>query len=215
MAPSIAIIDYGSGNLRSVSKAFAHLGADVVVTSDAAAIADAPAVVLPGVGAFGDAMTELGKRGIADVARERAVEARDGGRPFLGICVGMQILVDEGEEDPGVHGLGAIAGTCPRIRGESLKVPQIGWNLLNIRRPSPLLEGIPEGSWVYFVHSYRVEPADPSTILATVEYGGPIVAILERGNLFATQFHPEKSQRVGLQLLRNFASLVGATAARQ
>lgn len=210
--PAIAIIDYGSGNLRSVSKALAHLGADVAVTSNASAISSAPAVILPGVGAFGDSMTELKRRGIADVARERAIEAREGGRPFLGICVGMQMLVDGGEEDPGVAGLGAIPGQCPRLRGADLKIPQIGWNRLNIRRPSALFEGLPEESWVYFVHSYHVVPNDPAVVLADVEYGGRIAAAIGAGNLFATQFHPEKSQRIGLQLLRNFAAMVGAPA---
>ncbi len=211
MAPQIAIIDYGSGNLRSVAKALEHLSLDSVVTSDPAVIDAAPGVILPGVGAFGDAMTELTKRGIADVARARGVEASERGRPFLGVCVGMQILVDEGEEDPGVSGLGVVPGNCPRLSGgDGLKIPHMGWNCLRTNPQCPLFQGIPDEPWVYFVHSYHVAPEDESCVAAWTEYGEKLAAVLHRGNLFATQFHPEKSQSTGLRLLANFGELVGA-----
>ncbi len=212
--PSIAIIDYGSGNLHSVSKALEHLGLSCAVTSDAVEIGSARGVILPGVGAFGDAMTELERRGIAGVARDRGIEARDGGRPFLGVCVGMQILVDDGEEDPGVPGLGVVKGSCPRLRrGEGLKIPHMGWNGLETRPGCPLFEGLPERPWVYFVHSYHVVPASDSCVAAWTDHGGRVAAVLHSGNLFATQFHPEKSQATGLRLLRNFGDLVARTAA--
>lgn len=209
----IAVVDYGMGNLRSVEKALASLGCRVDVTRDAAAIAGAEAVLLPGVGAFGDAMRGLDQRGLTAVVRQRAEEAADGGRPFLGICLGMQVLVGEGEEDPGVAGLGVIAGTCPRLRPTSheYKVPHMGWNSLCLSAGDgeALFSGIADGSYVYFVHSYHVCPADRSVLAAQTDYGQPVCAALARGRLFATQFHPEKSQAVGLRILANFARIAG------
>ncbi|MCB2153460.1 imidazole glycerol phosphate synthase subunit HisH [bacterium] len=208
---SIAIIDYGMGNLRSVEKAFQHLGADVEIVESAEAIAAAPAVILPGVGAFGDAMKEMNARGIHDVARDRATEASKGGRPFLGICLGMQVLVDEGEEDPGIKGLGVIPGTCPRLVRPGLKIPHMGWNSLQFTQPSnPLFEGLDKDAYVYFVHSYHVTPTDETVIAATTDYGGSIAASLRKANLFACQFHPEKSQNVGLTILKNFSEMAAS-----
>jgi glutamine amidotransferase len=210
--PRIAIADYGMGNLHSVRNAFESLGARVEVTPDAAVLEAAPAVVLPGVGAFGDAMRELEARGIRDVVRARAAEALGGGRPFLGICLGMQVLVPGGEEDPGVPGLGVLDGTCPRLVRPGRKVPHMGWNALELRQhDNALFDGLPEKAYVYFVHSYHVAPAHDRVVAATVDYDGPIVASVHAGRLYATQFHPEKSQAVGLRMLENFIALV-ATA---
>jgi len=209
----IAIVDYGMGNLRSVEKALASLGCPVEVTRDAAVLDRAEALLLPGVGAFGDAMRELDQRGLADIVRRRAEEAAGGGRPFLGICLGMQVLVGDGEEDPGVPGLGVIAGRCPRLRptGHEYKVPHMGWNGLSLHAGDgeALFSGIAEGSFVYFVHSYHVCPTDSGVVAAETDYGQPVCAALARGRLFATQFHPEKSQAVGLRILANFARLAG------
>jgi len=208
----IRIIDYGMGNLRSVEKAFASLGCDVAVTRDAAEVERAAAVVLPGVGAFGDAMRGLELFGLTDVTRARALEATEGGRPFFGICLGMQILVERGEEDPDVAGLAVLKGTCPRLRpgDTSMKVPHMGWNRLIFRSGDgeKFLSGLPDSSYVYFVHSYYVAPSDPAVVAAEVEYGPRFCCAVAKGNLFATQFHPEKSQVVGLRILRNFAGLV-------
>ena len=207
--PDIAVIDYGMGNLRSVEKALAHLGFHPSVTGDPAVIAQAPGVILPGVGAFGDAMSEIRRRGLLDVILDRGREALSGGRVFLGVCVGMQLLVEEGEEDPGVEGLALIPGHCPRMRpGPGFKVPHMGWNGLEFLRPEcPLLAGLDPGSHTYFVHSFHVLPEDPGCVAAQVDYGHPIASVLWSGNLFATQFHPEKSQRVGLKLLENFGRI--------
>ncbi|MBX3729701.1 MAG: imidazole glycerol phosphate synthase subunit HisH [Candidatus Sumerlaeia bacterium] len=209
--PRIAIADYGMGNLHSVRNAFESLGARVEVTSEASVLEAAPGVVLPGVGAFGDAMRELEARGIREVVRARAAEALDGGRPFLGICLGMQVLVPDGEEDPGVRGLGVVAGSCPRLVRPGRKVPHMGWNALEMRQQgNALFEGLPEKAYVYFVHSYHVAPARDAVVAATVDYDGPIVASIHGGRLHATQFHPEKSQAVGLRMLGNFIGLVPA-----
>lgn len=209
----IAVVDYGMGNLQSVRKALEHLAIPVVVTHDPAVIDRAAGVILPGVGAFGDAMREMGARGIVDVVRRRGREAAEGGRLFLGICLGMQVLVDDGEEDPGVAGLGIIAGKCPRLRRPGMKIPHMGWNALALASPdNPLFEGLPANPYVYFVHSYEVVPHDAAVVAATADYAGPIVASLWKANLFATQFHPEKSQQVGLRMLESFGRLVAAGA---
>ena len=207
----IAIVDYGMGNLRSVEKAFAEVGFPAVVTSNPSDISDSEAVVLPGVGAFGDAMKELKARGILDIVRQRAAEARDGGRPFLGICLGMQVLVESGEESGGCEGLAVIEGTCPRLQRKQLKVPHMGWNSLVFKQQAnPLYEGVGASPYVYFVHSYAVAPSSPSVVAAVSDYGGEVVASLRAKNLFATQFHPEKSQDVGLRMLRNFGGVIKA-----
>ncbi len=208
---TIAIVDYGMGNLRSVEKAIEHIEMPVVVTNDSAIIATAGAVILPGVGAFGDTMREMAAREITDVVRNRALEAQQGGRPFLGICLGMQVLVDDGEEDPGIDGLGLIPGSVPRLIRPGMKIPHMGWNALTFtQKNNPLFDGLPEAPYVYFVHSYQVQPKDSSVIAATADYAGPVVASLRQNNLFATQFHPEKSQEIGLKMLRNFGQLLGA-----
>jgi glutamine amidotransferase len=213
---SIAIVDYGMGNLRSVEKAFAQVGFPAVVTSQPSDIANADAVVLPGVGAFGDAVKELMARGILEVVRNRAAEARDGGRPFLGICLGMQILVEFGEESGGCEGLSVIEGTCPRLQRKDLKVPHMGWNSLSIKKQdNPLFEGVGTSPYVYFVHSYAVVPSSLGVIAAVSDYGGEVVASLKAKNLFATQFHPEKSQDVGLRMLKNFGELAKSQSSLQ
>lgn len=209
----IAVADYGMGNLHSVRKALESLGATVAVTDDPAELESAPGFILPGVGAFGDAMQGLQVRGILETARNRAAEAAGGGRPFLGICLGMQVLVDEGEEDPGVRGLGVISGTCPRLVRSTVKIPHMGWNSLAFRQPdNPLFDGLGDSPSVYFVHSYEVRPSDPGDVAAVADYEGEVVASLRRANLFATQFHPEKSQKVGLGILANFIALVRKSA---
>ncbi len=209
----IAVIDYGMGNLRSVEKALEALGARVQVTRDPDVVGAAGAVILPGVGAFGDAMRGLDVFGLTAAARRRATEAAEGGRPFLGICLGMQVLVERGDEDPDVQGLGVIRGMCPRLRPEDpqLKVPHMGWNCLRFLPGDGdrLWEGLPDPTYVYFVHSYCVAPSDPGVAAAETDYGQRFCCALARGNLFATQFHPEKSQAVGLRILRNFAALSG------
>jgi glutamine amidotransferase len=194
------------GNVRSVGKALERCGAAPSLTGDVGEIDAADAVLLPGVGAFGDAMRGLGERGLVEVVRARAQEAASGGRPFLGVCLGMQVLVDEGDEDPGVQGLGVIAGRAPRIVAPGLKIPHMGWNELQVLRPSPLLEGLEPHSYVYFVHSFHVAAEDPADVAAVADHGGPLAAVLSRGNLFATQFHPEKSQHAGMHLLGNFVA---------
>lgn len=197
----IAIIDYGMGNLRSVSKAFERLGYTVNVTREPRLIADASHVVLPGVGAFPDCMRNLEQMGLVDPIRQ----ALSSGKPFLGICLGLQLLFTESEEF-GLHkGLGWIRGRVVRFKTNGLKVPHMGWNSLNMKKPTPVLEGLPADAMVYFVHSYYVAPDDPSLIATTTEYGMPFASSITVGNVFACQFHPEKSQTVGLMLLRNFA----------
>jgi len=201
----IALIDYGSGNLRSVEKALAHVGGEVRITSAPAEVRAADAVVLPGVGAFGDCVKNLQNRGLVDAIRYFI----GSGRPFLGICVGLQMLFQGGEESPDVAGLGVLAGSVPRFPDDKLKVPHMGWNRLRVRRPDcPLLRGVADGSHVYFVHSYYAAPADTSVVAATAEYGLEFAALIWRENILATQFHPEKSQTVGLQMLANFVRLL-------
>jgi glutamine amidotransferase len=200
----IAIVDYGMGNLRSVQKALARVGADAQVTSDPACIASAEKVVLPGVGAFGDAMAELRSRDLVGAVRE-AIES---GRPFLGICLGLQLLFDVGYEGGRHEGLGVLRGEVVRFDvPPEYKVPHMGWNQLHFRRAAPLLAGLPDGTYVYFVHSYHVVPADAGVIAAETCYPNPFVSMVWRDNVQATQFHPEKSQAQGLAMLRNFAAL--------
>ena len=203
----IAIIDYDAGNIRSVEKAFVSLGQEVTVTRDAGVLRSADKVVLPGVGNFGDCMQNMEKFGLVPVIREIA----SSGKPFLGICVGLQLLFDESEESPGVKGLGILKGRILRIPdGENRKIPHMGWNSIHLVRQNGtgrLFRGIPEQSYVYFVHSYYLKAADESIVTATTEYGVTIHASVEKGNVFATQFHPEKSSDTGLAILRNFAGL--------
>lgn len=199
--PLIAVLDYGIGNLRSAQKSLQRVGADARLTADADLIARADAVVLPGVGAFGACMQALQSSGVAPLA----VEAAASGRPFIGICVGMQLLYERSDESPGVDGLGILPGTVRLLPGD-VKRPQMQWNRLVVTRPDPLLAGLPDETWVYFVHSYAAEMSDD--VIATCDYGGPVVAAVRRGNVWATQFHPEKSGAHGLRLLRNFVDLV-------
>ena len=204
----ITIVDYGMGNLRSVAKALEHLGASATLTSDPGEIARAEKLVLPGVGACGAAMTELKRRQLVEPIRQ----AIGSGTPYLGICLGLQLLFESSEEAPGVAGLGLLAGTVKKFRDSSLKVPHMGWNQINRPETSDirhqrLLEGIPDGSYCYFVHSYYAEPSDQTLVALRTAYGMPFASMVARERLFATQFHPEKSQAVGLRLLENFIKL--------
>ena len=198
----IAIVDYGRGNLRSVQKAFEFLGYRALVTSDPDAILKAEKLVLPGVGAFGDCMDNLKDRGL-DVAVREFVAS---GKPFLGICLGLQLLFTYSEEFGPVEGLNLVRGRVVRFPA-GLKVPHMGWNQIEIERRCPLLEGIGSGEYFYFVHSYYVVPEDDSVVVARTEYGVPFVSMINMDNIYATQFHPEKSQKAGLRLLDNFARL--------
>jgi imidazole glycerol-phosphate synthase subunit HisH len=203
---SIAIVDYGMANLRSVQKAFAQVGADAQIISEPEQIDRAEKIVLPGVGAFKDAIATLKNRRLADAL----VNHIHRGRPFLGICLGLQLLVDVSYEDGEHRGLGIIPGQCVRFDVDTtsgLKVPHMGWNQLVIKNPTPLLRDLPPGSSVYFVHSYHVVPKDAKTIAAEADYGRPFVAAIARDNVMATQFHPEKSQKVGMRILANFAAI--------
>jgi glutamine amidotransferase len=201
----IAVLDYGIGNLRSAQKALQRFAPDVRLVTSPAEAKGAAGVVLPGVGAFGRCMEALRASRLDEVA---LAAVRDE-VPFLGICIGMQMLYEGSDEDPSVAGLGLLAGRVTRL-AEGVKHPQMQWNRLDIRRPSPLLDGIDDQDWVYFVHSYAPVPAQDGDVVATCDYGGDVVAMVERGPLWATQFHPEKSSAVGLQLLANF---VGQCAA--
>ncbi len=203
----IAIVDYGVGNLRSAAKGLERAAADlglaieVRVTGERADVARARAVVLPGVGAFGACVASLRASGLT----EAVLDATRDGRPFLGICIGMQILFEESSEFGPVAGLGALPGKVHRLRARDVKIPHMGWNGLRLRRTTPALDGIRDGTYFYFVHSYHAVPADPALVAATCEYGDEeIVAAVARDNLFATQFHPEKSQAAGIRLLQNF-----------
>lgn len=200
----IAIIDYDAGNIKSVEKAILSLGEEVVITRDAQTILNADGVILPGVGAFGDAMEKLHSYGLVDVIRE-CVEKKI---PFLGICLGLQLMFESSEESPGVEGLHLLDGKILRIPAESgLKIPHIGWNNLHFPNKGRLFEGLPEDSYVYFVHSYYLAAEDESIVAATTEYGTLIHASVEKGNVFACQFHPEKSSDVGLKILQNFINI--------
>lgn len=200
----IAIIDYDAGNLKSVEKALVSLGEETIVTRNFGEILKADKVILPGVGAFGDAMAQLKKYELDKVIYEVAEKKT----PLLGICLGLQLLFESSEETPGVEGLHLLDGQILRIPDtEGLKVPHIGWNSLDFPNKGRLYEGLSEQSYVYFVHSYYLKAADESIVVATTEYGTHIHASVEKDNIFACQFHPEKSSTVGLQILKNFAKL--------
>ena len=200
----IAIIDYDAGNIKSVEKALLLLGQEVKITDDAKEILSADKVVLPGVGAFGDAMGNLERRGLVPVIRETAEK----GTPFLGICLGLPLLFERSGEAPGVAGLGILPGEILRIpSGEGLKIPHMGWNSLHLEHGGRLFEQVPEQSYVYFVHSYYLKAREEEIVKASTEYGVHIHASVEKGNVFACQFHPEKSSEVGLQILRNFVNI--------
>ena len=202
----IAIIDYDAGNLKSVEKALLSLGQQVVVTRDREELLRAEKVILPGVGNFGDAMEKLHSYGLTEVIREIA----ESGKPFLGICLGLQLLFERSDEAPGIPGLGILKGEIVRIPdAEGLKIPHIGWNSLTLQNHGRLFKGVGEEPYVYFVHSYYLKAEDPQIVKATTEYGTLIHASVEQGNVFACQFHPEKSSQVGLKLLQNFAELEG------
>jgi glutamine amidotransferase len=200
----IAIIDYGMGNLRSVQKAIEAVGHEAVVSSDPEFVGKADKVILPGVGAFEDAMAELNRTGLGAAFRDRVAA----GAPALGVCLGLQLLFDESFEDGHHQGLGLVAGKVVRFEPKpGLKVPHMGWNTLRVRRPAPLLQGLPEEPSVYFVHSYYVVPDDPAVVAAEADYPTPFAAMIWKDNLMACQFHPEKSQALGLAMYRNFAEL--------
>lgn len=200
----IALIDYDAGNIRSVEKALAALGEETEVTRDAERILAADRVILPGVGSFGDAMGKLHSFQLVDVIKETIRRKT----PFLGICLGLQLLFERSEESPGVEGLGILKGEILRIpEKDGLKIPHIGWNSLTFPNPGRLFEGIEENPYVYFVHSYYLKAAEPSIVTAETEYGTLIHASVEKDNVFACQFHPEKSSYVGLSILKNFISL--------
>jgi len=199
----IAVLDYGIGNLRSAEKALQRVGADARLVGDPDEAAGADGIVLPGVGAFGPCAAALRSSGLGDVATDAIAR----GLPFLGICVGFQLLYEGSEEDPTARGLGVLPGTVRRLP-IGVKHPQMQWNTLDVGR-SALLAGVPDPAWVYFVHSYAPERTDDTT--ATCDYGGPVVASAERGPVWGTQFHPEKSGSVGLGILANFVAAVGAT----
>ncbi|CDG64162.1 MAG: imidazole glycerol-phosphate synthase subunit HisH [Methanobacterium sp.] len=197
----ITIIDYGSGNLKSISNGFRRIGVEALVTSDKEKLKQAEVLILPGVGAFGTAMENLQK--YQDIIHQHIQE----GKPFLGVCLGLQVLFSESEESPGVKGLDVFPGKVVRFPEtlplQGLKIPHMGWNDLITRRHSPLLEGIDQ-DYMYFVHSYYVQPEDPEIVMATVDYGVEVPAVVAQDNVFATQFHPEKSGVAGLKILKNF-----------
>ncbi len=207
MSSLIAVLDYEIGNLRSAQKALEHLGADARLTADPGLIRAADGLVLPGVGAFGRCMEALRTTGLDELA----LEAIDDGRPFLGICIGMQMLFDASEESPGVAGLGVLPGTV-RLLPRDVKRPQMQWNVLERRGDPALLRGVPDPAWAYFVHSYAAH-TDDALVTATCDYGGPVVAAVEHRSVWATQFHPEKSGRTGLAVLSTFVERCGARVA--
>ncbi len=202
----VAVLDYGIGNLRSAQKALEHVGARAELTADRAVVDAADAVVLPGVGNFGRCREALADHGLDQVA----VDAIASGRPFLGICVGMQLLYDGSDESPDAAGLGVLAGRV-RLLPDDVKRPQMQWNQMDLLTESPLFTGLGDRPWMYFVHSYAAEPSP--ALVATCDYGGPVTAAVHHENVWATQFHPEKSGSAGLQLLGNFVALAGREAA--
>lgn len=200
----IAIIDYDAGNIKSVEKALVYLGENPVITRDKEMLLKADKVILPGVGAFGDAMARLEEYGLVPTIHEIVNK----GTPFLGICLGLQLVFDESDEAPGVQGLSVLPGKIKRIPdSEGLKVPQIGWNSLKFDNPGRLFKDVQEGSYVYFVHSYYLEAKEPEIVKASTEYGVHVHASVEKGNVFACQFHPEKSSDVGLKMIKNFIEI--------
>ena len=200
----IGIIDYDAGNIKSVEKALHYLGEQTVVSRDSQVLLHADKVILPGVGSFGDAMNNLNTFGLVPVIRQIA----DQKTPFLGICLGLQLLFESSEETPGVEGLGLLKGRIVKIPpAEGLKIPHMGWNSLHLQNDGRLFQGIPEQTYVYFVHSYYLQAEDPQIVKATTEYGVTIHASVEKDNIFACQFHPEKSSKYGLKILENFAKL--------
>lgn len=202
----IAIIDYGAGNLQSVKKAFDFIGAESVITDNPETINACDKILLPGVGSFGDAMDSMNKKGLVETVKQNALS----GKPFLGICLGLQLLFEESEESPGVKGLGIFKGKIKKFSSQmGLKIPHIGWNSLEIKQKDTLFKGIPENSYVYFVHSYYLHAEDENEIATVTNYGIDFHSAVGKDNIFATQFHPEKSGDVGLQILRNFASMEG------
>jgi glutamine amidotransferase len=200
----IAIADYGMGNRRSVEKALAHVGAESVITTD---VSDASAIILPGVGAFPEAMRNLERTGLGEALIERAAA----GVPLLGICLGMQLLFESSTEHEGAAGLGILPGTVTRL--DSPRLPHIGWNLVTFERESALTEGLGEAAAFYHVHSFACRPSDPADVVGTSEYGERFVSVVERDNVMAAQFHPEKSSKDGLRMLRNFATRAAVAVA--
>ncbi|MXZ34822.1 MAG: imidazole glycerol phosphate synthase subunit HisH [Acidobacteria bacterium] len=198
----ITIVDYAINNLHSVQNAFRSLKIPSRISQDPETIRSASKLILPGVGAFADAMENLRSRKLVELLREKAAD----GTPLLGLCLGLQLLFSDSEEFGPVAGLGCIPGRVRKLPPE-VQVPHIGWNQLHLRRSDPLLEGVTEGSFVYFVHSYYADPVDAGHVVATTDYGIDFTAVTRKGNVWATQFHPEKSQDVGLRILRNFAGL--------
>lgn len=199
-----AIIDYGAGNLHSVANALDYLGADSVVTADKNTLLEAERVILPGVGAFGDAMANLRARGLDQIIHALVQQ----GTPLLGICLGLQLLFETSEETPGVSGLGIFSGSVVRLkRTEGLKIPHMGWNDIIPAKQSRILKGLGDNPYMYFVHSYYIQPSDEGVVSAYTDYGARIAIAVEEGNVFATQFHPEKSGEAGLKILENFLKL--------
>ena len=204
---SIAIIDYGVGNLRSVEKAFAAVGVDATVTGDKETLRTAKRLVLPGVGAFGTCMSEFKQHGFMELVVDRVEQ----GTPLLGVCVGMQMLFEESEEFGPTKGLGLLKG-CVKRFDDGLLVPHVGWNQVSKRSTTPLLDDVSDSSFFYFVHSYYCEPEDENAIVGETEYGVTFASVIAQKNIFGVQFHPEKSQTIGLQLLKNFANEVSTTS---
>ena len=202
----IAIIEYGAGNIKSVYKALKFIGADCKVTSDKDEILNADGAILPGVGSFGDAMDTMTKRGIKDTI----IEYTKSGKPFLGICLGLQLLFPESEETPGVKGLDIFKGTIAKIpnQNRTLKIPHMGWNNISIKQKNGIFKDIEGEPYVYFVHSFYLKAQDKDIVAATTQYGVEIDAAVQKGNIIATQFHPEKSGEVGLKMLKNFVEMV-------
>ncbi len=202
----IAIIDYGAGNIQSVYKALKFIGADCKVTSDKDEILNADGAILPGVGSFGDAMDTMNKRGIKDTI----IEYTKSGKPFLGICLGLQLLFPESEETPGIKGLDIFKGTITKIpnQNRTLKIPHMGWNNISIKQKDGIFKDIEGEPYVYFVHSFYLKAQDKDIVAATTQYGVEIDAAVQKGNIIATQFHPEKSGEVGLKMLKNFVEMV-------
>ncbi|MGH7790751.1 MAG: imidazole glycerol phosphate synthase subunit HisH [Thermodesulfobacteriota bacterium] len=204
----IAIVDYGMGNLRSVKKAFENLGFSTNVTKNPDQILNSDGLVLPGVGAFGDCMKNLEEYNLAKPIKNFIKN----GKPFLGICLGLQLLFEESEESPGIKGLGILKGNVvrfPRSGDEKLKIPHMGWNQIELQKELPILKGIPQGSWFYFVHSYFPKPEDKSVNAVKTDYGIEFTSAVQKENIFACQFHPEKSSTLGLGILENFGLMCG------